>query len=44
MYKEKYLSPYMKYMIDKYYYHKKDLVRPEKNGLDNWGKILLRWD
>ena len=44
IYKDKYLSPYMKYLIDKYYYNKKDLVRPEKNGLEKEFKMLLRWD
>ena len=34
----------MKYLIDKYYYNKKDLVRPEKNGLEKEFKMLLRWD
>jgi len=42
LYNYKYASPYMKYLIDKYYYNKKDLVKPEKNGLERMFKIILQ--
>ncbi len=42
IYNDKYTSDYVKYLIDKYYYNKKDLIKPEKNGLENMGKILLK--
>lgn len=34
-------TEYIKYLIDKYYYNKKDLVKPKKTGLECWGKIIL---
>jgi len=34
-------TEYVKYLIDKYYYNKKGLVKPKKTGLECWGKIIL---
>ena len=42
IYNEKYTSPYVRYLIDKYYYNKKDLIRPEKNGIEKMYKMILR--
>lgn len=42
LYNYKYASEYLKYLIDKYYYGKKDLIRPKKNGLETEFKMLLR--
>lgn len=33
---------YTKYLIDKYYYNIKDLVRPKKNCVESFGKLQLR--
>ena len=41
IYNHKYASPYLRYLIDKYYYNKKDLIRPEKNGLERMHKMIL---
>lgn len=38
----KYLTAYMKYLIDRYYYNIKGLTRPEKNALEKMFKLLLR--
>lgn len=42
IYNYKYASEYIKYLIDKYYYSKKNLIRPEKNDLEKFHKMLLR--
>ena len=42
MYNGKYASEYLKYLIDRYYYGKKNLIRPEKNDLEKFHKMLLR--
>lgn len=42
MYNNKLASEYLKYLIDKYYYGKKNLIRPKKNGLETEFKMLLR--
>ncbi len=42
LYNGKYASEYLKYLIDKYYYGKKNLIRPKKNGLEAEFKMLLR--
>lgn len=42
MYNGKYASEYLKYLIDKYYYGKKNLIKPKKNGLETEFKLLLR--
>lgn len=42
IYDNKYTSDYEKYLIDRYYYDIKGLVRPEKNCLDRMFKLLLR--
>ncbi len=34
-------TQYVRYLIDKYYYNKKGLVKPKKTGLECWGKIIL---
>lgn len=39
--KEDSATPYVLYLIDKYYYNKKDLVEPEKTGLELWGNLIL---
>ena len=44
MYKDEKLSCYMRYLIDRYYYNKNNLIRPEKNDLEKEFKLLLRWD
>ena len=41
LYNGKYASKYLKYLIDKYYYGKKNLIRPKKNGLEIEFKMLL---
>lgn len=43
MYNNKLASEYLKYLIDKYYYGKKNLIRPKKNGLETEFKMLLQW-
>lgn len=43
LYNGKYASKYLKYLIDKYYYGKKNLIRPKKNGLEADFKMLLQW-
>lgn len=42
LYNGKYASKYLKYLIDKYYYGKKNLIRPKKNGLEADFKMLLQ--
>lgn len=42
LYNDIYASEYMKYLIDRYYYNKKHLLKPKKNGLEKTHKILLR--
>lgn len=42
LYNGKYASKYLKYLIDKYYYGKKNLIKPKKNGLETEFKMLLR--
>lgn len=42
LYTDTYASDYIKYLIDRYYYNKKHLVKPKKNGLEKTHKILLR--
>ena len=41
IYNDKFASDYIKYLIDRYYYNKKGLIQPKKNGLENMGKIKL---
>lgn len=41
LYNHEFASEYMKYLIDRYYYNKKDIVRPKKNGLEKMFKLLL---
>lgn len=43
LYNYKYASEYLKYLIDRYYYGKKKLIRPKKNGLETDFKMLLHW-
>lgn len=33
---------YTKYLIDKYYYNKKNLVKPDKNCIESFGKLQLQ--
>lgn len=42
MYNNKLASEYLKYLIDKYYYGKKNLIKPKKNDLETEFKMLLR--
>lgn len=42
LYDYKYSSAYTKYLIDKYYYDIKGLVRPEKNNIEKMFKLLLQ--
>lgn len=42
IYNDKRTSKYLKYLIDKYYYGKKDLLKPKKNDLETDFKMLLR--
>jgi len=37
-----YLSEYMKYMIERYYYGNKDAIKAEKNCVEKTFKVLLR--
>lgn len=41
IYDYKYTSDYTKYLIDRYYYDIKGLIRPEKNCLEKTFKLLL---
>lgn len=41
MYNNKLASEYLKYLIDKYYYGKKNLIRPKRNDLETEFKMLL---
>lgn len=41
VYDYKYSSDYTKYLIDRYYYDIKGLVRPEKNSIERMFKLLL---
>lgn len=41
-YNGKFASEYLKYLIDKYYYGKKNLIKPKKNGLETDFKMLLQ--
>ena len=40
---DKFASPYIRYLIDRYYYNKKDLIKPEKDSLDRDFKLSLRY-
>ena len=42
VYDYKYTSEYTKYLIDRYYYDIKGLIRPEKKYSDKMFKLLLR--
>ena len=42
IYNDKFTSKYLKYLIDKYYYGKKNLIKPKKNGLETEFKMLLQ--
>ena len=42
IYNDKRASKYLKYLIDKYYYGKKDLIKPKRNGLEIEFKMLLQ--
>lgn len=42
IYNDKYATEYMKYLIDKYFYVKKNLIKPQKNALEKFHKMLLR--
>lgn len=42
IYNSEYASDYTKYLIDRYYYDIKGLVRPEKNCLERMFKLILR--
>lgn len=41
LYNDTYASEYLKYLIKKYYYNKKDIKRVERNGLEKMYKLLL---
>lgn len=41
VYNYKYSSDYTKYLIDRYYYDIKGLVKPEKNSIERMFKLLL---
>lgn len=41
LYHHKYATAYLKYLIDKYYYGIKGLIKPEKNCLERMFKLLL---
>ncbi len=41
-YNGKFASEYLKYLIDKYYYGKKNLIKPKKNGLETDFKMILQ--
>ncbi len=42
LYNYQYLTAYMKYLIDRYYYNIRGLPRPKKNALEKMFKLLLR--
>lgn len=41
LYNGKYASKYLKYLINRYYYGKKNLIKPQKNALERMYKMLL---
>lgn len=41
LYNDKNTTEYLKYLVDRYYYGKKNLIRPKKNGLEIEFKMLL---
>ncbi len=41
-YNGKFASEYLKYLIDKYYYGKKNLIKPNKTGFETDFKMLLQ--
>lgn len=41
LYNHKYSTPYLRYLIDRYYYNCKGLIRPKKNCLERMFKLLL---
>ena len=42
LYNYEYATAYTKYLIDRYYYDIKGLIKPEKNCLERMFKLLLR--
>ena len=38
MYEDKYTTEYVKYLINKYFYNKQNLIKDEKNSLEKMGK------
>ena len=41
VYNDKFTTEYIIYLIDRYYYNKKNLIRPKKTGLEAMFKVLL---
>ena len=42
--KNKYVTEYVRYMIDKYYYGNKEAKKAEKNCVEKAFKVVLRYD
>ena len=42
--KNKYVTDYVRYMIDKYYFGNKDAKKNEKNCVEKMFKVILRYD
>lgn len=42
--KNEYVTEYVRYMIDKYYFRNKDAKKTEKNCIEKMFKVVLRYD
>ena len=42
--KNKYLTDYVKYMIERYYFSNKDAKKAKKNCVEKTFKVILRYD
>lgn len=42
--KNEYVTDYVRYMIDKYYFGNKDAKKAEKNCVEKMFKVILRYD
>ena len=42
--KNEYLTDYVKYMIEKYYFNNKEAKKAEKNCVEKTFKVILRYD
>ena len=42
--KNEYVTDYVRYMVDKYYFGKKEAKKAEKNCVEKMFKVILRYD